>query len=141
MISIIICSKEQNLNEILSKNIELTINVPYEIILIDNSRNKHSIFSAYNEGISRAKYPYLCFIHEDVIFRNNNWGKLLCNAFESDSKIGMIGVIGSAVLFDIIYGWWDTNAHVGSIIQSQKGDKMSVNYQKNNNILDRKSVV
>lgn len=133
MISIIICSKKDKINEILSKNIADTINVPYEIVLIDNSDNKYSIFSAYNEGIKRAKYPYLCFIHEDILFRTSNWGKLLINAFETDNKIGMVGVIGSSILFDIVYGWWDTYAHVGSIIQSQKGDKKTAEIKTTNN--------
>ena len=130
MISIIICSKKDKIDEVLNKNIADTINVPYEIVLIDNSDNKYSIFSAYNEGIKRAKYPYLCFIHEDIIFRNDNWGKLLCDAFESDETIGMIGVIGSAVLFDIVYGWWDTSAHVGHILQNVRNAKMTADYKK-----------
>ena len=104
MISIIICSRNKFLNDILAKNIQDTIGVVYEIILIDNSDNIYSIFSAYNEGINRSQYPYICFIHEDIMFRTSRWGNLICESFKSDQTIGMIGVIGSSVIFDIYDG-------------------------------------
>lgn len=119
MISIIICSRYNKINITLKTNISKTIGIPYEIIFIDNSQNKHSIFSAYNEGIKRSKYPYVCFIHEDIMFRTNRWGELICEAFKNDRSIGMIGVIGSSIIFDIFDGWWH-GPLVGQIIQSTK---------------------
>ena len=127
MISIIICSTKSHLNYILDRNIQETIGVDYEVIFIDNSDNKYSIFSAYNEGVKQSKYPYLCFIHEDIIFRSNNWGKLLCKAFETSSKIGMIGVIGAKMIFDYTWGWW-TAPQVGKIIQSNKTTRITSKY-------------
>jgi hypothetical protein len=37
----------------------------------------------------------LCFIHEDVLFANNDWGKSLIEKFESDTQAGVIGIAGS----------------------------------------------
>lgn len=75
MISIIICSKYSKINCELEQNIENTIgNMPFEIITINNSQNSYSIYQAYNKGIKEAKYPYLCFMHEDILFHTVNWG-------------------------------------------------------------------
>lgn len=119
MISIIVCSRHEAFDSILKNNIHNTIGVPFEIIHINNSQNNYSIFSAYNEGIKQSKYSYLCFIHEDIMFRTSRWGELICDAFKSDKSIGMIGVIGSSVIFDIFDGWWH-GPLVGQLLQSTK---------------------
>ena len=132
MISIIICSRIQNIDKTLEENIKETINIPFEIIWIDNSHNSYNIFTAYNRGIEKAKYPYLCFIHEDIIFKTKNWGKLICNVFQSDEKIGLIGVIGTTIVFNNSLGWWE-GPHVGKIIQSSKKPKIiPTNYKEEN---------
>ena len=67
MISIIICSRDKSISEELSTNISETINHDYELIVIDNSKNKYSIFEAYNSGIKKSKGLYWCFIHDDIL--------------------------------------------------------------------------
>ena len=119
MISIVICSTKNNINKLLEENISKTIGLPYEIILIDNSNNLYSIFTAYNQGIMKAQYPYICFIHEDIMFRSNNWGFLIKESFNNDETIGMIGVIGSPVIFDVLNGWW-SGPIVGHVLQNYK---------------------
>jgi hypothetical protein len=52
MISLVICSRTSQLNESLRQNIDETIGVEYELVLIDNSKNELSIFEAYNKGIN-----------------------------------------------------------------------------------------
>ncbi|MDR1610676.1 MAG: hypothetical protein LBS08_04115, partial [Candidatus Symbiothrix sp.] len=42
MISIIICSKNKDISEQLKSNIEATIGVRYELIVIDNSKQDYS---------------------------------------------------------------------------------------------------
>ena len=123
MISIIICSKYRILNKVVQQNIYDTIGCNYEIILIDNSENKYSIFSAYNKGVEMAKYPFLCFIHEDFLFRTNNWGNLICKVL-NDELNGVIGVIGSKIMMDLSFGWWEVGSRVGTIIQNQRTCKM-----------------
>ena len=43
---------------------------------IDNREKQWPIARAYNEGASRAHYPFLFFVHEDVKFHSVGWGKL-----------------------------------------------------------------
>jgi len=94
MISIIISTYKPLLFQQVSKSIEKTIGVEYEIIAIENHA-KYSICEAYNIGVSKSKYPYLCFVHEDVLFKTNDWGKRLISTMKSDSSIGLIGVVGT----------------------------------------------
>jgi len=93
MISIILCSRKQNIPESLKENIAGSIGVEYELVVIDNSQNTYSILSAYNEGVSRAKYEYLCFMHDDILYHTQNWGEKVIAHFE-DKKVGVIGVGG-----------------------------------------------
>lgn len=45
--------------EQVTRNIHDTIGVDYEIIAIDNREKQWPIARAYNEGASRAHYPFL----------------------------------------------------------------------------------
>jgi len=94
MISIIICSRFSDVSTDLKENIQSTIGIEYELIVIDNSEKKYSIFQAYNEGVIRAKYPYLCFMHDDILFHKTDWGKKTVAHLENH-EIGLIGIAGS----------------------------------------------
>jgi len=93
MISIIICSRHTDISEELKVNIQTTIGLEYELVIIDNSKNEYSIFQAYNEGVRRAKYPYLCFMHEDILYHTQDWGEKVIEHLK-DEKVGLIGVGG-----------------------------------------------
>lgn len=96
-ISIIVCTRQEQLPNEIQSNIASTIGCDYELVVIDNSANKYSIFQAYNEGVSRAKGDCLCFVHDDVLFRTNNWGTIISELL-SDDTIGMIGFAGTHFL-------------------------------------------
>lgn len=96
MISIIICSKSPRLLQKVTASIEQTIGVPYEIIAIENGRGQMGICKAYNKGAAQAKYKYLCFSHEDVVFHTNDWGKNLV-AHLSIPEVGAIGICGCTI--------------------------------------------
>lgn len=116
-ISIIICSKYSTLDQKLVSNIEKTIGVPYELIHIDNSLNQYSIFQAYNEGVTRAQYKYLCFMHEDVLFHSVDWGKSVIETLKQ-KQIGMIGVLGSYFLGKYSLSWINPGIEMaGNILQ------------------------
>ena len=85
MISCIVCSRHIRLSERLIQNIQNTIGESFELVVIDNSKSNYSIFSAYNEGVRRAKGNVLCFMHEDILFHSQNWGQELCRIFEENS--------------------------------------------------------
>ena len=113
MLSIIICSKHKVLPASFLGNIDQTVGVAYEIVCIDNSENKYSIFSAYNLGVARSQYPFLCLVHEDVYFHTENWGNKVIKHL-SEPKTGIVGIAGgnlvSSLMFDdaqfiVPWGW------------------------------------
>lgn len=95
MISIVISSGDPELLKDVSKNISKTIGVPYEILGINNTNAQMGICEAYNEGIRKAKYDLICFMHEDLIIKTNDWGELIHRYFDTDPKLGLIGIAGS----------------------------------------------
>jgi len=123
MISIIICSRTASISDELNQNIDQTIGIPYELVIIDNSDNLYSIFSAYNEGVKRSKNEVLCFMHDDIIFKTNDWGIKVMNRFNS-LKLGAIGVAGSPYYAILPGAWWSG----GYICQSIYGEQ-DLSYQ------------
>ena len=117
MISFIVCSRKKHLDTKLVANIASVVSVPYEIIVIDNSKNAYSIFSAYNSGVERAQYPYLAFIHEDILFHSNNVGHIIVNSFAENPKLGLLGVAGITILPQYAFGWWSAgyDYYVGGV--------------------------
>jgi hypothetical protein len=94
MISVIICSVNPQLLSQVSNNIEGSIGTPYELIATDNRGSAKGICQVYNEAATKARYDILCFIHEDIIIKTNDWGKKLIELFK-DPKLGLVGVAGS----------------------------------------------
>jgi glycosyltransferase involved in cell wall biosynthesis len=119
MLSIIICSRTQNINSKLSENIKNTIGCQYELIVIDNSENKYSIFEAYNSGIDKSVGNYSCFIHDDILFHTQNWGKVVQRIFDQDQQIGLIGIAGAKSKTKMPSLWWSCPQEdkIASIIQ------------------------
>jgi GT2 family glycosyltransferase len=130
MISIIICSRTASISDELTKNIDQTIGIPYELVVIDNSENLYSIFSAYNEGVKRSKYEVLCFMHDDIIFKTKDWGMKVMNRFNSP-KLGAIGVAGSPYYAILPGAWWSG----GYICQSIYGEQELAYESKQDNAL------
>jgi len=119
MISIIVCSINTILLTQIKENIENTIGVKYEIISIDNKINNFSLAHAYNWGAKRAQYPYLCFIHEDILFHTENWGQKLINHFNS-GNISLIGMLGSIIKTKTPSGVYMPIQSLNRIYQSQR---------------------
>ena len=103
MISIIICSRSNEISS-LTKNIQETIGCEYELIVIDNSKNKYDIFAAYNLGVEKSKFKILCFLHEDVEFITQNWG-LKITQHLTLPNVGLIGLAGGKGALRVPYGW------------------------------------
>lgn len=121
MISIIICSRKPEISAELRQNIAKTIGCEYELIEIDNTNNKYTIFSAYNEGVRKSKGNILCFMHEDIMFHTDNWGKHVESILDNE-EIGLVGVIGSQYKSARSIPWWADFACVGQIIQGSVKD-------------------
>lgn len=115
MISIVVCSRHPKIDVFLEKNIKETIgDVQYEIVWIDNSCNQYSIFEAYNDGVSRSKGKYICFMHEDIVYWSQDWGRQVLSEFASDENVGMLGLIGSHFLTSMS-NTWVTNKRRGQV--------------------------
>lgn len=122
MLSVIVCSRKKELDETFVNNINNTVGIDYEIINIDNSDNKYSIFTAYNLGYERSKYPYLCFVHEDVLFHSNNWGVKVVEHLQ-DTQTGIIGVAGGDLVPRVPSSWSTLISAGHNIIESHKVKK------------------
>ncbi len=95
MISVIICSVDSERFSKVSENISQTIGVEHEILFKDNKGSSEGICKVYNSIAKKAQYPVLCFVHEDVRFDSQGWGRDLgAKALEKGS--GVIGFAGSA---------------------------------------------
>lgn len=105
MISIIVSTyKPENFNSF-SENIKQTIGVEYELIAINNP-GIMGLCEAYNKGISQAKYPYLCFSHDDIKINTSGWGQIIINQFNNDKDTGIIGIAGEGYKPWIPTGWF-----------------------------------
>jgi len=120
LITIVVCSINSELFDALKGSIEKTIGLPdYELIRIDNNVEKLSIAKAYNKGLSQAKNEIVVFVHEDVVFHTQNWGKVLIEQFKCSPKAGIISVAGSTFKLKAPSSWFNTPVefHVKKIIQ------------------------
>jgi len=106
MISIVICSANANDLRLVSRNIEQTIGVPFEIISFDNSDGKKGICELYNIGRNNAKYDIICFMHEDIRIDTSDWGKLVLDKFAGKAEIGVVGVAGGGYKSLTPSGWY-----------------------------------
>lgn len=121
MLSIIICSISSENALRTSRNIDATIgNVEHEIIVIDNKTENRPIAKAYNHGAAQAKYPYLFFVHEDVLFHSCDWGGVIEDKLK-EKDCGVIGFSGSKVKLKCYSGWMtDWNWTCGLLFQGKE---------------------
>ncbi len=106
MISVLICSINVDLLNQVTENIKKTIGSKFEILHFDNKNGSRSLCEVYNKLANRAAYPYLCFIHEDILFTTINWGKEVEHIFYSDREIGLIGIAGCKYKSNFFSGWF-----------------------------------
>lgn len=142
MISIIICSRNSTLSSQLSENLKETTGVEYELIIIDNPTQKYSIFSAYNEGVKKAKFPILCFLHDDIQIRTNNWGKKAIH-YLNNENIGLLGVAGTPFYPKLPSSWWGSGIVSGNITHLINGleENQKVSYFQDQTIPNKVSLI
>lgn len=104
MFSIIVSSCSEHNFVTLKSSIDQTIGVEYELIRINNNGD-FGICEAYNKGVEKAKYYFVIFCHEDILFCNQNWGRRLLELFLTDNLIGLVGIAGSEYKSFVYSGW------------------------------------
>lgn len=120
MISVIISSAKKELLTQVRKNISDTISVKFEIIAFDNSSGEKGICAIYNQGIKKAQYDILCFMHEDVAMLTQGWGAIVENIFAQHPEIGLIGVAGNSYKALAPSGNIGNNNYYLNLIQAYK---------------------
>ncbi|WP_158824941.1 glycosyltransferase [Mucilaginibacter lacusdianchii] len=108
MISIVVSSYKEHYFQQFEKSVESTVGVPYEIIKVHNP-GLMGICEAYNKGAEKARYKYICFSHEDVLFDTANWGINLIKHFENNPLLGLVGVAGASYKTAVLGGWFPPN--------------------------------
>ena len=85
-----------------------------EIIEIENP-GIMSLTEAYQKGLTEAKNDIVVFVHDDVHFQTENWGRKLKKLFEG-SDFGVIGLAGTTDLGDD-GKWWEQRTRMVGIVK------------------------
>ncbi len=128
MLSIIISSFKTANFLAVKKNICETIGIPYEIVKIDNP-NIMGICEAYNKGANMAKFDHYLFLHEDILFHEDDWGlKILHHLSCPDT--GVIGVAGGSYVPKAPCGWGTLSPYNHlSLIQNDNTGETQILYE------------
>ncbi|RZL46616.1 MAG: hypothetical protein EOP00_14425 [Pedobacter sp.] len=146
MITIIICSIDKTRLNGAIINIEQTIGVEHEIIAIDNSIDNKGICKVYNTASRLAKFDLMCFMHEDIEIKTQDWGLNVIHSFESNANLGALGVAGSAYKTSAPGGWDiesdnDALRFINYIQQYKNGGRPTEHIVKNNSDFNSAKVV
>jgi hypothetical protein len=106
MLSVIICSVNERLLSDIKKNIASTIGIEYELLVWNNKRKGYGLCGVYNLMAAKAQYSYMCFLHEDIIFQTNDWGKIAIEILNQQENIGLVGVAGGQYKGRYLSGWF-----------------------------------
>ena len=134
MFTIICCSVRPERVAKLSENIAQTIgDVEYQMIAFDNREVGDGICRIYNKCAEQARYPYLCFVHEDVEFLTPNWGRMIAEKLREES-CGVVGFAGSIIKTYCPIGWRlgrrDTRSHYVQFMRGKFHKKHSESSSK-----------
>jgi hypothetical protein len=146
MISIIISSANPSMLEDISENIKSTIGVPYELLSYSNSNGEKGICEIYNKGAQKAKYDVLCYMHEDLDLKTQNWGEVVLDKFKKDSEIGVLGVVGGLYKSYAPSGWAAVSVKSELVacnyLQSfKRSNQPSIHYESNTDNVDLAPVI
>lgn len=117
-----------------SENIKDTIGCVHEIISFDNRGAELGICEIYNKGAELALYDILCYMHEDISFKDANWGGKVVSAFKENTNLGILGVVGGSYKTLIPSGWGvdAKQTNFSNYLQSYKRSNKSTTHFYNN---------
>lgn len=131
MISIIICSINPERCEKTLENFSKNIGLEHETIVFDNRQNNWGICRVYNHCAEKAKYPFLCFVHEDVFIETENWGKTIVEFIEKIPNCGVVGFAGGFQAMKNLSSWWagEKRMHLCDAYNGKTHSYKSLNYK------------
>jgi hypothetical protein len=106
MLSIVICSVNTAFLRDVTENIRGTVGVEFELLVWDNREAKLGLSEVYNRMAEQARYPFICFLHEDILFTTPDWGKVLIQLFKDRPGAGVAGVAGGKYKSLFYSGWY-----------------------------------
>lgn len=103
MITVFYCTREDNPTHI--ENIKKTCGVK-DVEIIQRINKGEGLTSPYNDALNAAKNDIIVFIHDDITFETNNWGRKILKHFKRNPEYGILGVAGSKHL-PLSAKWWE----------------------------------
>ena len=79
-----------------------------------------SLTQVYNDSVKELDADYYIFVHDDVEFVRNGWGKEVVRLFEENPDYGIIGVAGSGE-FGKEAAWWRYKDIYGQVLHRKDG--------------------
>jgi GT2 family glycosyltransferase len=127
-LSIVISSQlTEEENKKFTNHIKKTIGVKdYEILLYQNI-NEYSLTEIYNIGLNNSKNEIVLFIHNDIKFETDNWGRILLSKF-NNTDYSILGLAGTTDIDSDGMWWSDRNKMIGIVNHSDKGKKWESKY-------------
>lgn len=103
-------------------------------------RNASSISAGYNEAMKSSDAKYKIYLHQDVLIIDKDFITTILDVFNSDSKIGLLGLIGAKKLAEDCV-WWNSQEKVGSVYDTHRGFLEPISFQKSDQYLNDVQVV
>jgi len=85
-----------------------------EIIIIENP-GKMSLTQAYQKGLKEASNDIVIFVHDDVKFLTDNWGRKIAKIFNT-TDYGVIGLAGTTSIPEN-GRWWEEKEKMVGIVR------------------------
>jgi hypothetical protein len=112
VISFVACSVEEDQLAGLRENLAAAAGVEHELLVHHNRLAGWGLARAYNHLAGQARFPLLCFVHEDVRFpADPPFGPELAAFFASHPEAGVVGFAGSQVKTRSPSGWENLAVH------------------------------
>ncbi len=128
MISIIVCSIKPGQCRQMLDTVQATIDIAFETIVFDNREKNWGLCKVYNYCAEQAKYPYLCFVHEDISIKTAGWGQRMIDFAGQTPDCGAIGIAGGRQVTRNFKGWANGRYHY---FERDRKTKEFVFYEKN----------
>jgi hypothetical protein len=113
VISFVTCSLDDRLLARLRDNLARTAGVEHELVVHRNREAGWGLARAYDAAAERARFPVLCFVHEDVEFLSApGWAGRVVRLYEERPDAGVAGFAGCQVKSRAPSGWLGPHHHV-----------------------------